>query len=406
MKKFLPYIIGFVALVSLAILLINSARNRPRKMDERVTIKEKDKIPYGFYAARKLTEDFFPKARVFSDLRSPGYWDSLLVTEPRQAVFLTSLNFEADEEEMQNLADFAREGNTVFIIARFLSYDAIKFFDFKNVVVTGTDSGLDGKSDSLKVRLIKPRFADATTYVYPGKKSGNHFTDIDTTKMIVLGQNGQGKPNFIQMRVGEGNIFIHTAPLSFSNYFILHKNNISYFEQVLSVVPANVEKIVWNEFYLQRKTDKPQEKPNWLGVLFQYESFKWALLTAIGALLLYVLLEMRRRQRLIPVLPKLTNDSLDFVQTIGRLYYNQKDHTDLARKLSVYFLDHVRSRYKIPTQELDEQFVHLLHAKSGYAIENIKELVQFAKGAQGDATFNEEQLAYFHQQLEKFYQNT
>ena len=76
---------------------------------------------------------------------------------------------------------------------------------------------------------------------------------------------------------------------------------------------------------------------------------KWAaLLTAIFALLLYVVLEMRRKQRTIPVMTKPKNDSLEFVKTIGRLYHDKGDHKNLCRKMSAYFLEHVRNRYKLP----------------------------------------------------------
>ena len=67
---------------------------------------------------------------------------------------------------------------------------------------------------------------------------------------------------------------------------------------------------------------------------------------------------MRRKQRYIPVVAKPKNDSLDFVKTIGRLYYDKGDHKNLSRKMGAFFLEHVRSRYKLPTGTLNEEFIN------------------------------------------------
>ena len=403
MKKALPYILGGVLLLALGGLLLSSVGKRPRKMNERVTLKEIDKIPYGFYAARQLIPSLFPNAEVYVDKRSPGYWDSLSAYKSNQAVFITGIRMNADDMELKELLDFVRKGNYVFIITQDLSYGAAQFFHTGDLV--NDDGYFTGDNDSLQVQLSQPRFNDTKPYVYPGRRFASYFEEVDTASVAVLGTNEDNKANFIQYKAGEGAIFIHTAPLAFSNYFILHKKNISYFENAVSVIPSTVTKVLWNEYYLNKKTEKPDEEPNWLSVLMKYEAFRWALWTAIITLLLYVLMEMRRKQRVIPALQQPKNESLDFVRTIGQLYYDRKDHTDLARKMSTYFLDYVRSQYKISTHALDESFTQALHAKTGYSVNEIKSIVDFI-GIVESSTINEHQLNRFYNQLESFYQNT
>ncbi len=404
MKKALPYILGGVLVVALGALLMSSASNRPRKMNERISLKEADKIPYGFYAARHLLSSLFPNAEIYDDKRSPGYWDSLSTYKANQAVFITGIRLNANESELKEMADFARKGNYVYIITQDLSYSAAQFFNSGELV--SDDGYFTGDNDSLQVQLSGPRFYDTEPYVYPGRRFASYFDDIDSSKVIVLGTNKDRKANFVQYKAGEGAIFIHTAPLAFSNYFILHKDNIGYFQNAVSVIPATVTKVLWNEYYLNKKTEQPEEKePNWLSVLMKYEAFRWALWTAIITLLFYVLMEMRRKQRVIPVLNKPKNESLDFVRTIGQLYYDRKDHADLARKMSTYFLDHVRSRYKLSTNTLDDSFIQALHAKTGYPVNEIKNIVDFI-GFVENTAINEHQLNRFYNQLESFYQNT
>ena len=51
MKKYLPYIIGFIALLTITIILLNSKHQEQRVFDERITLNRRDKIPYGTSAA-------------------------------------------------------------------------------------------------------------------------------------------------------------------------------------------------------------------------------------------------------------------------------------------------------------------------------------------------------------------
>jgi hypothetical protein len=249
-------------------------------------------------------------------------------------------------------------------------------------------------------------FSSSQDFVFPGKKYDAWFTSVDTNFTHMLGRDRYGRSNFIRIDKGSGSIFFHAAPMAFSNYFILHRNNYQYYEKVLSVIPENINSVLWNDYYLDKKPETNKNKKNWLSVLFRYESFKWGLLTAILALLLYVLLGSRRRQRMILTHNKPRNDSLDFIKTMGRLYHERKDHTDLARKMSVYFLEHVRSVYNISTQDLGEDFVRNLHVKSGYPAESLNMVVSFINQLNNKPHISENELAAFHRQLELFYQNT
>ncbi len=375
-------------------------------MEERITLRKQDKIPYGFYAARNLLPSLFPSAIVYSDMRSPGYWDSVSSDGKNQAVILISRSLNADKDELNRLLNFAKKGNYVFIICKYFSYQANDFFDFNDTLFIEENDYTVANLDSLSVQLVSPRFKNSGTYIYPGKKYGGFFKTIDTGYATVLGRNGEGFPNFIQFNAGSGAVFIHTAPLAFSNYFILHKNNMPYFQQAFSVIPPSVKKVLWNEYYLTKQNTQPKSEPGWLRVLLKYEAFRWALLTAMATLFLYVLLEMRRKQRIIPVVEKPKNDSLDFVQTIGHLYHDKKDHKDLAKKMSVYFLDHIKNRYKLSADILNEGFISALHVKTGYNLNKIKNIVDYILRVEHSDIIKEQELADFHNQLESFYQNT
>lgn len=404
MKKYSPFIIVAVAVVAFICLLLVSAKNRPRKFNPRITLRQKDKIPYGTNVAYQLLPTLFPKARISFDRKEPGDWDSLDTKAGNQAIIIIARDFNAEEWELEPLKDFVQKGNYAFIIANSLSYDANRFFRTRSNDLVFDEYYGEGL-DSLKVNLQNPPFINPTTYQYPGRKYEASFSEIDTVRTTVLGRNEDNKINFIQMNTGKGRIYVHLAPMAFSNYFLLHKDNIQYYEQALSVIPPHVSKITWNEYYLVKRSYKKEKEPGLYRVLFQYPAFKWALLTAMGTLLLFVLLELRRKQRMIPAVTPPKNDSLDFVKTIGRLYYDQNDHVNLAKKMSAYFLDHLRNQYKITTNALDESFVTTVHAKTGYPVEDIKQITSFIQFTEKAKIISDQQLSDFYKQLENFYQN-
>ena len=407
MKKYTPYILAVLFAAAIIILLATGNNKKNRKLDERITLRRQDKIPYGTYVAFRNLSYLFPKAAIYTSRLEPGYWDSLSMTDSRQAFIAITGNFYADEYEMKKLIDFAAAGNDVFISAGSISYDVREM-----IVNKGNSAALtqypgtgvaDLLSDSLVVSLNRPPFDTKNRYTYPGKKFSMYFSELDTTVAEICGEDNRGRPDFIHLRAGKGNFYLHVAPLAFSNYFLLHKNNIDYFEKALSVINPEVTKIVWDEYYLAKNSSAGEKKKSWISVLFRYPAMRAALLTAIFTLLLYAFLEIRRKQRYIPVVAKPKNDSLDFVKTIGRLYYDKGDHKNLCRKMGAYFLEHVRSRYKLLTGTLDDEFIKALQYKSGAEESTIRGIVSFIKYADDAPAINDSGLTDFYKQLETFY---
>ena len=100
--------------------------------------------------------------------------------------------------------------------------------------------------------------------------------------------------------------------------------------------------------------------------------------------------------------PRLKNASVDFVQTIGRLYLQRKDNKNLAGKMITHFLEQVRQHYNITTSTLDQNFEKKLCYKSVHTTEEVKDLVQHIKIVQERPIVDDELLLAFNQKLDKF----
>lgn len=387
----------------IATLILASGIKRERTLDERVTFNKNDKIPYGTYVAYHELKHLFPKAIITSSRTGPEYWDSTYYEKrARKALIIITPQFIANETEMNNIVAFAQKGNDVFISTRESSMTAQDYLKYRS----STSFDEFEKSDTVMLSLEKPPFPAAITKTYPGRKFQSYFYKYDSSFAAILGRNDEHGAVFLRMQTGKGNVYLHVAPVAFTNYFLLHKNNMSYYDDALSVIAPDTKKVIWDEYFLYKLYDRRRDEKGWLYVLFRYPAFKWGLLTAIIAIALFALMESRRKQRYIPDISKPNNDSLDFVKTIGRLYYDKNDHKDLARKMGLYFLDYVRTNYKLSTTVLDESFVRNLHIKSGYIESELKTIVSFINFLEEAPGISDGQLAEFHSQLENFYKNS
>jgi hypothetical protein len=202
------------------------------------------------------------------------------------------------------------------------------------------------------------------------------------------------QPNFIRFRMGDGAIYIHTSPRTFSNYVLRDSNDWEYAFRCLSYLP--VEDVFWDEHYkgfgLQRSE---------LSYILSQAPLRWAYYLLIIGLLIFILFEGKRRQRIIPVLEPVKNTTLEFVETVGRLYYQNRDHTDLAAKKIAHFYDFLYHRLYIRYRPGDEKIIAQISSKSGLPEEKIRELFQLIETVSHSAT--EWNVVELSKKIDEFY---
>lgn len=409
MKRWLPYIAGAVLLAALITLLF--LHKEPRKFDGRITFNPKDKIPYGTYAAYHLLSQQFPEASIEVNGYAPEDWQSLSYDSAGQALLIINSYFDPTISDLNALNSFVKEGNYVFISCLQMNDAARAFFkveqeDVYNPFTIKNDYGIINMYDSFAVKLDSHTYSVPLEFVYPGVSYNNRFTKYDSLFTYPLGYNADDNmPNLLAINAKKGSIFLHTAPITFTNFFLLYNNNHQYYERLMSLFPTNTRKIVWDEYFLLNKQSKDtnEDEKGLLSVLLSHKNFYVAFWMLMVLLALYFFTEVKRRQRLIPEYSKPANDSLEFVTTIGKLYYEKGDHKNLADKLTLFFLDYVRNKHKLSTNELDDAFVQRLSLKTGIPVEELSKLIDTLNAIKASDRINEQQLLKYHQQLELFY---
>jgi hypothetical protein len=134
-----------------------------------------------------------------------------------------------------------------------------------------------------------------------------------------------------------------------------------------------------------------------------YPSLKWALYTIVLMLLLLLFSEVKRRRKIIPVVHPPVNSSLDFVQTIGRLYYQHKDNADLARKIEMHFMEFIRQHYQLYSNQADDQLVRQLSLKSGVDAAVLESLFYEFRMIDEHGTVADEDLLRMNDLIEEFH---
>ena len=112
--------------------------------------------------------------------------------------------------------------------------------------------------------------------------------------------------------------------------------------------PICLPKPVWWNGLIISGIPEIRESFSALHFILSKRSLRWAFwLTLILLFLLMFLVESKRKQRPIAEIPALRNASEDFVKTVGRLYFQQKNNQNLAAKMVAAFLENIRSTYNL-----------------------------------------------------------
>lgn len=382
---FLVVTIGFTLIVQLI---------TPRQFNWNVTLHPDDRNPFGGYVLNEMMNDLFNQKHIrHSNLTFYELFDT--VKNPHN-VFTASTTFAPGEEDIRSLLRNVERGASVFIAAE-------QFGDlFMDTLQTGLSNyylkgGFQNvlKYDTCTVTFKNPHLS-SDEYFYPRKNVQFFFEKTDTAKVTVIAINDVKLPVVIRFTWGKGNLYLCTLPLAFSNAYLLNGNNYQFAEQLLSYLPN--EPITWTRYYQLGR----QEIRSPLRFILTQEPLTWAYYLIIGSVLLFMIFEAKRRQRIIPVIKPLENTSLQFVSTIGNLYYQNGDHRNIVDKKVSYLLERIRTRFYMQTQTIDDQFISTLARKSGHDESDVRALFTLIKKLQQKPQVSADELIELNLKIEKF----
>lgn len=230
----------------------------------------------------------------------------------------------------------------------------------KRLAYTLSTAGYDYKHDSLYVG----DFTGFDTIVDEKER----IERIDTFAIKKI-------PVAVSVPYGKGEVIFVSSPLLFTNYGMLEGNTFVYIFRLMSYL-ADLP-VYRTEAYV--KTDAmlvAEQSP--FREFIKRPPLRWALYLALLGVVLFMIFTARRRQRVIPIMSKPANRSLEFIQLIGTLYYQRKDHVDLVRKKFKLFAEELRKTAGVDISDVntDDREYLLLAEKTGMNCDRLKKVIR------------------------------
>lgn len=295
------------------------------------------------------------------------------------------------EYDYGKLTYFLKQGNDVFIAASdFGSYVEKKL----NIA---TDRQYADKNPT-SIRFVNQHLDSAKTYTFSKHIGEEYFSEIDTDKAVILGKNSNNRIAYIKYNFGSGALYLHTNPLLFSNYSMLQTQGAEYVANALSYVKDD-HNLIWDEFYTQGRDGEE----SLLRVFLRNSALQWSYYISFFSLIIFVVYEAKRRQRIIPVIDPLSNSTLDFVNVVGQVYYEQRNNSNIAQKQATYFLEHIRNKYYLKTSLLNEELVESLSQKTGIEPDFLKQIFNQVTIIRSGINISDNDLISFNKNVEQFY---
>ena len=230
----------------------------------------------------------------------------------------------------------------------------------KRLAYTLSTAGYDYKLDSLYV-------GDFTSFdTIVDEKERIERIDTFAIKKV---------PAAVSVPYGKGEVIFVSSPLLFTNYGMLEGNTSVYIFRLMSYL-ADLP-VYRTEAYV--KTDAmlvAEQSP--FREFIKRPPLRWALYLALLGVVLFMIFTARRRQRVIPIMSKPANRSLEFIQLIGTLYYQRKDHVNLVRKKFKLFAEELRKTAGVDISDVntDDSEYLLLAEKTGMNSDRLKKVIR------------------------------
>ena len=428
-KKKWPILIAFSVLICLAAFFYYLYSKSPT-YNWSQNYNQSSGSPYGNELLFKLTKSLYPE-KDFIKIEEPLRYNSDFNTlkSKNNIYFYSGYSFVPDQSTVSSLYDFIRKGNQVFIASNEVSeyfLDSMLRPELKSVNSSANALSqiqcmqykLQLLHPGLKLNdtpIIKLKYLQTYIPMQAGYFSEEFFEnqslnnlDYDYYKIGNLELSDHEKyTNYIKIKVGEGWLHLYASPLVFTNYYLRKKDVFIYAQKVfLHLEPGN---IYWhvNTFASEGIIDneaKTNESP--FEVLLSFRSFQYAWYSFLGAIILFSIFSFKRKQRSILVIGKNKNTSIEFAQTITKLYLADGNHKNIAEQKFRYFFNFIRTKFGINLKNNNTEDKTKLAYLSKVSLEKIDKILFNYTKMQSLPDTNKEELNESVILINEFYRNS
>lgn len=419
MKRIKPQIL--IALAALLVMLGFVVWSWLKPISWEENFKPDKKNPYGTFLIFQLLQKGAPDTRI---TRIKEDMSKKLPTSSKDATFISIRSeLPAGKTDMDTLLAFVSAGNTAFLSLNYFpsslqkslllvwpcSEDDREAYEVDIFEARTVHCNLEHPS----LQMIRPpslsiRDQDGVI-LYPWTHFGAKSRCKDQNSMIPMGYLNDSLVNFLRIPYGKGFFYLHTTPQAFTNYQLRREEVLEYVERVFAFTGEGP--VYWDDMEDDFRDEEASNQPpagsplanSPLKYILSQPSLTWTWYILLFMGLSFLIFHSRRRQRIVPVLEPNTNTSLEFVTTIGRLYFLQNNHRRLCLQQMKLFQQFLRDRYSIHFTGADGVNLDKLAEKSRVPKAHIEEILRFHAVAESSRVMPEKSMMQLHWLLQEFY---
>jgi hypothetical protein len=315
--------------------------------------------------------------------------------------------------------------NTLFLLAyvkngnkAFISTDAVPKTLLKSSLSMSLNDSIDEydfyESDSIKVNYFSsdiphPEYLKfhyqylkkVTKRNWSGYKPFYFNSVLRNDSVVPISFFNDSVVNCFYVQYGKGGFIFHSDPILFTNYNMIQTSGFKNANNVFSYL--NNGPIYWSEYDNFSELDNGHGYgSNPLKFLFSHYTLKAGWYLFLFSIFIYVLFRSKREQRIIPVLFKNKNSSIDFAKDIGSLYYQKKAHHNIATEMYNMFLSDIRTRYNIITFREQKDLIEQVVERTEINREIVLDLFKKFNEVKHDTNAKPKELVELYKALENF----
>ena len=387
------------ALLALLAMLIFLEANQKDPVNWYPSYSITDKIPQGTFVFYESLE----KVAKVEQVNIPPF-EFLEDTTTTGTYFFLNASVGIDAAELNKLLKWVEKGNTAVISASYISYpllDTLKITNDQKIRKNGLENIPQYNFANKDLRREK-------YYEFNRDHTLEYFDSLNGKQQKVLGiakvkddnsvQN-DSLANFVESKFGEGRFLLHSSPQAFTNYFLLDGENFEYAEKFLAYLDLQ-ETIYWDNHYKNGKIIHTSP----LYILLSNRYFKWAYYFVIIATILFIFFEGKRKQKSIPVVNPLRNQTYDYTRTIAGMYLDQKDYRTIAQKIRDQFFIFLQKEFKINVKE-QKNYRQLIEQQTKISSEEIDQLFDQIKALEVKPSVTKKDIEALNRLIIQFKKN-
>jgi hypothetical protein len=405
MRNKLFIAIGVLVFGCVVAFTANKARlNAAKNWD--VNLFQNSKDPYGLYIAHQELGNLSNGKIIDLDNLSQLKIDPAKAKDYAVVVIGDEIYFDTIAKNL--LVKLVKNGGTLFIADYYdnLGDDTKEPFAIDTVTTDSLD--LDTIDDMLSTSEIDIMndFELTTNQRFKIKKKkeiSHHYFETTTSYSEQIGTltiNNKSFPNFLKIKSNseKGTYYYHSEPLYFTNYYLLNQDSYFYTKSVLD--PLKGKTILW---YNTNKTYAGSSSI--MRFIMAEPALRLAWFTLLGLLVFFLIFRSKREQRIIPIIEKEENHTVEFAKTISSLYQENGEVKDIITKKIEYFLHKLRKNFLIETTNItDKQFIEVVSQKANYTQEECLKHFETIKNIQQNPSPTQHDLNVLYKIIENYKQ--